>query len=474
MEFANYITENSKNNLQQLVNSTNKSLHNNKILRKSFSNYKKFFEETNTKIFLRKVDMDTKANLKKKLFDFYKDLIDDKVNQNYDFIRDLESVNDVYEIYVSELEMFKFYVYYDDIKYISQIIHIFNIFTKYIFSVPEKKRKFFMRLFGHSNELQNKLNNIDKYYFNIYLFPNKLKRILAGISFTLDHLRIYKKTNTAFTTSGVTSFEMILTKKEEFSKLFLHELIHLYKLDGTHSIETGKLDNIRNMMPFMDYNGERECVAELMSNIYNCMNLCLISSDKSHDSYDQLIDLINIEKEYSIYLVAKILKYFNIKPNELFNYVKQKVQLVSPINLYCILRSILFFKLDDFLHTDNMANSDILEINDNIYSELVSWVDSASIVDSEYMLRLEYYYNIIQIKNNLAVLYISLDIDFDMVEFKNIHIEYAFNEMSHMDLFKKQFKEILLNKKNMVQYGGSKNFYYKYLKYKLKYLQIKK
>ncbi|ARF08419.1 hypothetical protein Catovirus_1_469 [Catovirus CTV1] len=424
-----FITEKSKENIKQLqYNKPSNKL--NEFVKNCYIEYSKVFNHTKTELEIKKID---EKYVRKSLEEFYKDLIDNNANQNYDFFK--ESNNDeVYEISVKGNEKFKFFAYTKDLPFIKKTLHLFNVFSEFIETVPEKKILVSKRIF------QN--------HFNIYLFPNNIERKLVGPKYSPEHLDIYKKTNTAFTTSGVTGSNMIITKREEFTKLLLHELIHLYKLDGTFIENTNVLDDVREKMPFYDDCGEMECVAELLSNIFNCMNLCVIMSNKyklnNIEQYDLLNSLLNIEKINSMFVVAKILKYFNVNPNELFDYKRPKVELVSPINLYYVLRSVLFFYFDDFIAQNNinLINKNILEINDNIYRHLEKYIKNIN--DSDYIKVLKQYAK--ESFGNLNVSYIALDIDLNNIEFDKY-----------------------------IQKGGSKKDYLdKYIKYKSKYLALKK
>lgn len=493
MEYINhFITSKSKLNLNELNIKNDHIKPLNKFIKNTFLEYRKFFYETTTEIYVGESSEPKK--IRDRLLDFYTDLIDNNADETYDFIKDLNKNDHYYEIYIKGLEMFKFYICSDDVEFIYIILHSLNIFSQYVFNVPQKKFLVFDRILRHSGiDKQAKINIMD-YTFDIYIFPNSLERKLAGVTYSKDHLNIYKKKNTAFTTSGVTGYDMVITKKEEINKLMIHELIHLYKLDGSYLKNTDYLKKIRKMMPFYDHNAELECVAEILSNIYNCMELCLIITQKynltDQEQFELLNLMINIEKEHSMCVVAKILKYFNIKPDELFNYSKTKIELVSPINLYHIFRSVLFIYFDDFLNKDNinLVNEKILEINDNVFLTLKDLIKKAKSNDSNYMKQLNEYYRQVDLEYDMNISYVTLDIDFNKVKFKNIIIK-NFNQKEYENDLKKNYLNILNNNpltsleingdydfynklKHKIQSGGGTNYYYKYLKYKLKYLNL--
>ena len=451
MEYLdNYITEISKLNLKSLKLDIIKDIPLNDIFIFGFKNYKKYFLNVKSDIYVNKSN--NVDNLKNTMVNFYKEFVDNEASSQYNFIQDVNNIKNIYEVIIEQSKMFRFYVYSEDINYFSKILHLFNVFTNYALDNPEKYTGLHFSNF-----------NTRKKFLPIYIYPNDIKRKLAGNIFFPDHLDIYKKTNEAFTTSGVTAsgYYMYFSKKEELSKLQLHELIHLYKLDGSCIKVTDSLKKIRNYMPFTDNNDELESVAELMSNIYNCMNLCLIiSKDKNLTDQEELkllSQLIYIEKEYSIFVVAKILKYFNIQPHQLFNFNKKKIKLVSPINLYYIMRSVIYSNFDDLFVEDNInpSGENILELNHHIFAKLKNYINEASNPESLYMKKLYLYYENLDM-DNLSVSYIALDIDFDNIDFDNISV----NDTNNY-LIKQQGAANL------------ENYFDKYLKYKSKYLDLK-
>ncbi len=495
MNYINhYITDNSKKILK-FLNLKNDRIHTNKLLITSFQYYKKYFLKTKTNIHVTIV----KNDIKDKMINFYHNFIDENVSNN-NFINDVNSLKNVYEGYIEDNEIFKFYLYHNDINYITKIVHLFNIFTSCAFGNQEKRLQFFNSFLKYTNIITN--NKLNYKSFPVYIYPNNIKRNLISSSFKKQHLNMYKMENTAFTTSGVTSTGsyVYFTKKQELSKLQLHELIHLYKLDGSYMKSNDYLDNIRSNMPFQDNNEEIESTAEFLSNIYNCMNLCLVISKEHNlneqEEIDLLEQLIHIEKEYSFYAVAKILKYFNVKPNDLFNYQNNKIELVSPINLYYIIRSIIYYYYDDLFINDNFnLKYQVLEFNVNIFKELQKHI--SNIDNSSYFDKINYYYYSDVISSDNSISYICLDINFDNINFENIQLnEYdsnSFDKVQHQymmgynkimndlldnNIFSSQNQSFVNKLKNALrsaiqpQKGGS--YHYKYLKYKSKYLSLKK
>ena len=380
------------------------------------------------------IKVDNIDNIKQILDSYYKDLIDDRYDETYQFKHELNKVGTVYQFAIKGLEFFDIYILNDNIDYCLNIIKLLNIFSRHILDGNQDKESVVKaRLRGRSK-------------FPIYIFPNNITRNLIDAKFTHDHLDMYKKTNQAFTTSGMTGSYMVITKSEELIKLLLHELIHFYKLDGTIGRTKNYLDKYRIMLPFTDYNDEEECIAELLSNIYNCMFICIISSlkDKLNKS-DQLVlleKIISDEQKYSYHVIAKILYYFNIDPSNMFSRqnIHNKVELVSPINLYHIFKSIIYNNIDILLECNNCDN--IFDISNTVYKSVY---DMSQKIYKKFVDDVSDSYKNIKSDGNLNVSYILHDIDISKIN----------------------------KKSDIIQKGGNIDYYRKYMKYKTKYINTK-
>lgn len=361
-------------------------------------------------------------DIKEILDSYYINLIDDRYDKTFNFKKELNKVNNIYRFSIKNIEFFDIYILYDDLNYCFNIIKIIDVFSRHILNGDKEKIKIVKSRLG------------DRKKFPIFIFPNNIKRNLAGKFFSENHLDFYKKTNQAFTTSGMTGDYMVITKKEELIKLLLHELIHFYKLDGTIDKHGSSLGKWRNNMPFNDYNGEEECIAELLSNIYNSMFVSIIT-------LRDLKDLIYDEQQYSHYVIAKILLYFRLKPKNIFESTKKKVDLVSPINLYHIFKSIVFDNIYILLECNTKTN--IFNISKYVYKYIHK---KMPYLMQKFINDIDGQYNYVQ-KNyaviNTNVSYIKHDIDLERISIKN-----------------------------KIQKGGSYSEVYrdKYLKYKKKYI----
>ena len=362
-----------------------------------YNNYKKIFTETKTNIIIKSriLNLDILKN-------FYHEFV---TNENTIYIDNINKINleNTYNVVIENNNYFEFYLFNSDINYFSKLLHVINVFTIFV--------------------TQHVNFKIDK-PVKIYIYINEEKRQLISSRHIDENYEYYLQNNTAFTTSGATnglnntqSF-VYATKEEEIIKLLFHELAHLFKLDKNNF--TNIMSDVVNKMPFKKIGYENEVVAELLSNIYNIINICIYVSIDNKLSERQEIRLLNcllnFEKEYSIYVTAKILKYFNVPINELFD-AKHKINIEAGINFYYVIKSIMYENLNLF---QNYFQNNIIKLDESVYPELVEIIKN--IKNSKYINKLNYYYQNINTNDNYSVSYILFDINLNKIDFANISI----------------------------------------------------
>lgn len=418
-----YITNDSKTNLRSLNLTNDFAVP--QMLLNMYDTYNKIFNETKSVIVF------TESNNKTEHINNFIKWHDSIFDVNDHFVEELKLNKHVFDAYLTDKQQYSFHCYDNNFNLCKKIIHLSNIFFNYVNIIK---------------------NNNTKCVFHI--FPNTIQRKLISDTFDPLHVSIYEKTNTAFTTSGETRHDntIFLTKRDEISKLMIHELLHFFDMDGKNDFNlSNHLIDARKKMPFKDNNIEHEIMAELFCNIYNSFNLtCIISKENNFTTEQQhklLKTILSIERDYSVYVVAKILKYFDVDPKNLFNSPK-KIKINSPINLYYILKSIAYFNLDIVFSPKNgNLTKNIFEPNEQIFLNLHNILEQNALNEtSQFMKKLNMYFEQKDILNNLMVSYICLDIDLDMINFDDI---------------------------NLVQKGGGEYLYYKYQKYKYKYTKLK-
>lgn len=151
--------------------------------------------------------------------------------------------------------------------------------------------------------------------------------------------------NTAFTTGCSSSTEIIIFRREEWFKVFIHESIHNLGLDFQFT------DNrlLKSIFPLENSNCSMpETYAEMWADIFNI----LLFVEREED----IERLIQIERKFSLFQAAKILDYFDLNYVELFEKTAESERLrrnnykeASEIFCYYILRALLFYNCNEFI-----------------------------------------------------------------------------------------------------------------------------
>lgn len=188
-------------------------------------------------------------------------------------------------------------------------------------------------------ELFDKIQN-RKINKTIYCYPIDVKRNLYNIrKITNNNIQLLHDKLGALTISGETLLDpniIIITRKEEEGKLLMHELVHLYDLDELIHLNKNIIDNW-NVKYTENY---YESYAELVSNI---MILFYYSNKYNLD----INELIEIERIYSVYVCCKLLHIYGYTIDSFFNKPINKITFSIPALYYYIIRSMLFFYIDE-------------------------------------------------------------------------------------------------------------------------------
>ncbi len=273
-------------------------------------------------------------------------------------------------------------------------------------------------------------------FAKVYCYPSAKTRVMDRKQFQNDPIIEIKQMverSEAHTVSGETNFaksQIILTKAEELAKLTFHELIHFFGLD-----KVGK--KFRDALPgtYENWNVDpqtplsiMEAYTEMCCNIYHCMAICAEINDP-----EKFRDLLEQERIYSLYVTAKLLHYFKYDQVSDF-FTGTGVPLFSPIPIvdYNICRSLLFYHLDQL---EPYLDKNTLGIVDGYLEKEAELLKPSQ----EYLEELQQMLERVKKNDDLGLTYTVLDLDYQ--------------RMGHT--------------------GGSIDYYQKFLKYKMKYLQLK-
>ena len=251
-----------------------------------------------------------------------------------------------------------------------EIIYEFSVFDreiKVIFIIDDKSypkldkynnhiKKIFMWLYILKSESSNKCSKTLKIYF---YFTDFEKHLPTDKSEILGPYHV----NTAFTTSCSEDAEIILYRKEEWFKVFIHESFHSFGLDFSIMDNSRVSEYIRNIFKVKSkvnlYESYTECWAEII-NLSFCSFYDLEIKDDSETFISNFETLIDYEISYSLFQMVKILNYQNFKYNDLL-LSQPSYRENSNILAYYIIKTILIVNYQQFLLWCNENNKKLFQ-----------------------------------------------------------------------------------------------------------------
>ena len=177
---------------------------------------------------------------------------------------------------------------------------------------------------------------------HVYLYLTDIEKQLPttfGQSIGKEHV------NTAFTTGCNVSTEIILFRREEWFKVFIHETMHNLGLDFEFSNKSQQL--LKTVFPLHNSNcflAETYC--EMWAELFNI----LLNEGSSIERH------IQIERKFSLFQAAKVLDYFDLNYVELFEKTNESEILrqtnykeSTEVFCYYIVKSIVLYNCNEFI-----------------------------------------------------------------------------------------------------------------------------
>jgi hypothetical protein len=232
-------------------------------------------------------------------------------------------------------------------------------------------KKIFIWLFianAYANEKCSQYLNINLYFTNLNkVLPNKRKIIEQ------EHA------NTAFTTSCKKHTEINLFRKEEWFKVLIHESFHCTGLDFSELEQSISNKKVLAIFPVNSDVRLFETYCEMWAEIINVM---FISYNKKteienlNDDINKLIvkteNLLHYERLFSLFQCAKVLHFFGIKYNNLYEKDFKSIKLRTMkykedtnVLSYYIIKSIYMFYVNDFIEwcVENNNYNGVVSLN---------------------------------------------------------------------------------------------------------------
>jgi hypothetical protein len=267
--------------------------------------------------------------------------------------------------------------------------------------------------------LQKNISNKCSKTLTIYLYFTKLKKQLPiNKNVILD----YSNVNTAFTFSCRYNNEIVIYRKEEWFKVFIHETFHSFGLDFSNmdiKFSSMKILEFFNVVSEVNL---FEAYTEIWARIIHSMIVSYFHSKREKTQYITFLSFfIYLEQIYSIFQMNKVLKFMNLDYKEIIYNPNKNIHLkykekTNVLSYYVITCNLLIY-YQDFIKWCKINNNGsfflFLQTNENQMS-LCNFIkdhykrkDYLKLIECIEKLMKEREYNIF-LKNNLRMTLIEL------------------------------------------------------------------
>lgn len=199
----------------------------------------------------------------------------------------------------------------------------------------------------------------------IYVYLTSLKKELPNANTILNEMNV----NTAFTkTCPATMGEIVIFRKEEWFKVFIHETFHNLGLDFSGMNLTKATNYILDIFPVQSEVNLYEAYTEFWARIWNCAFVSYYCKDTprpitSTDFLSNMELFLNLERKFSYYQVTKVLNYMGLEYDNLYSrdaisdqLRKEKYREKTSVLAYYMFTLILLNEYPKFLSWCNKNN----------------------------------------------------------------------------------------------------------------------
>ena len=243
---------------------------------------------------------------------------------------------------------------------------------KILFSVPEKNPKIQM----YNRFVDNMLvwlQFIDKFAskkcspeLSIFVYHTSLKKMLPTMR---NHILNEEHVNTAFTRTCPVTSEIVVFRKEEWFKVFMHETFHNFGLDFSDMNNAHCDAKILSIFKVNSNANFFESYTEFWARIMNAL-FCSYHSVKYKSHIEEMVSnaeiFINIEIGYSFFQTVKVLQFMDLDYTSLYKNDKNEDKLErykekTSVLAYYVVTLILMNHYQDFISWCNENNSSLLQ-----------------------------------------------------------------------------------------------------------------
>ena len=186
--------------------------------------------------------------------------------------------------------------------------------------------------------------------------------------------------NTAFTTTCPKDAEIVVYRKEEWFKVFIHESFHNFALDFSDMNNTECTNYILNIFPVQSEVNLYESYTEFWAEIINALFCSFFALNDKNDVEGFLSNsefFINFERTYSFFQLTKALRFMGLSYTDLYSknihrkalretLYKEKTNVLS----YYVIKTILMNNYQDFLYWCTKNNLSLLQFKKTLKNQM--------------------------------------------------------------------------------------------------------
>ena len=199
----------------------------------------------------------------------------------------------------------------------------------------------------------------------IYIYLTSLLKILPNS--TIDIIS-ENHANTAFTYTCIPVSEIVIFRKEEWFKVFLHETFHNFGLDFSAMTSDYCKEHILSIFPVKSDVNLYEAYTEFWAEIMNCLLtsffIVLSSNKDKKDELQKFLEMsfffIDLERKFSFFQMVKVLDFMGLRYKDLYSGSRQAE-----------IKRTAFYKED----TSVLAYYVIKTVLLNDYQDFICWCD---------------------------------------------------------------------------------------------------
>jgi hypothetical protein len=211
----------------------------------------------------------------------------------------------------------------------------------------------------------------------VYFYFTSLEKHLPRSNI---HVLDENNVNTAFTTTCPKDSEIVVYRKEEWFKVFIHESFHNFALDFSDMNNAECTNYILKIFPVQSEVNLYESYTEFWAEIINSL-FCSFYLLKDKNNVDEFLSnsefFINFERTYSFFQLSKALRFMGLSYIDLYSknahrevlretLYKEKTNVLS----YYVIKTILLNNYQDFLFWCTKNNLSLLQFKKTIHNQM--------------------------------------------------------------------------------------------------------